>query len=340
MTFFFPSPAGWENDGWFVTKSVFFSDPRRYTVSSQRSLAGGGWRVSGGWWQSDFGGGGPLEYGDSGANIYNAHGSPSDFGFGAVRGPQRIDAAGTYTVVTVAPRTEDRPVDLKPYITDKTFSPATQARCYGAARVAPPLRNSAGAIWHEDRQVVNAANANASGWSTSFKFVLREPSERCVLAFPNPDTRFARTRLTRFVHNHRCKTVNTVSRSFGSEIRTLLHGQCEVTGGDGFAFVVWDAGAEEEAALSQSGVNASTGNNPGVGASGPGLGYSGLTNSLAVEFDLWHNPLNEEPYDPHIAIHTDGAFPNSAHHGARLAATTESTFARFPNPGTTFDAPP
>ena len=120
----------------------------------------------------------------------------------------------------------------------------------------------------------------------------------------------------------------------------MLHGQCEVTGGDGFAFVVWDAGAEEEAALSQSGVNASTGNKPGVGASGPGLGYSGLTNSLAVEFDLWHNPLNEEPYDPHIAIHTDGAFPNSAHHGARLAATTESTFARFPNPGTTFDAPP
>lgn len=289
--------SGWIDDGWFVSQNVYFSNPERYTVDSKRSLSGGGWRVSGGWWVQDYGGGGPTQYGDSGANIYNAHGGPGDFGFGAVRGPSRIDAAGTFSVVTVAPRGEDRPVDLKPYVTDVTYAAATQARCYGAARVAPPRRNAAGAIWHDDRQVVNAV-----AWETSFKFVLREPSERC-------------------------KDVAQVSRSFTSEIRTHLHGTCEVVGGDGFAFVVWDASEGEEAYLVNLGSNSTDDTDgtitSGVGTAGPGLGYAGLTHSIAVEFDLWHNPLNEEPYEKHIGIHTDGALPNDAHHGARLASTTD-----------------
>ena len=129
--------------------------------------------------------------------------------------------------------------------------------------------------------------------------------------------------------------VAAVSRGFGAEIRTHLHGTCEVKGGDGFAFVVWDADADEEAALeaanaSADATNATAPDNAidgaellGVGAPGPGLGYAGLRRSVAVEFDLWHNPLLEDPYEPHVAIHTDGASPNSAHHGARLASTTE-----------------
>ena len=196
-------------------------------------------------------------------------------------------------------------MDLKPYVTDETFAAATAARCYGAARVAPPRRNSAGAIWHEARQPTRDA-----AWETTSAFVLREPSERCV-------------------------DVAAVSRGFGAEIRTHLHGTCEVKGGDGFAFVVWDADADEEAALeaanaSADATNATAPDNAidgaelrGVGAPGPGLGYAGLRRSVAVEFDLWHNPLLEDPYEPHVAIHTDGASPNSAHHGARLASTTE-----------------
>ena len=285
--------SGWVDDGWFVSENVYFADATRYAVDATRSLSGGGWRVSGGWWVQDYGGGGPTQYGDSGANIYNAYGKPGDFGFGAVRGPARVDAAGTFKTVTVAPRDEDRPVDLKPYVTDETFAAATSARCYGAARVAPPRRNSAGAIWHDARQEVRDA-----AWETTFAFVLREPSETCV-------------------------DVAAVSRSYTSEIRTHLHGACEVKGGDGFAFVVWDADAEEEEAL---GLQNATDSIKGVGAPGPGLGYAGLRRSFAVEFDLWHNPLYEDPYDTHVAIHTDGHAPNSAHHGARLASTTEIPF--------------
>ena len=287
--------SGWTGDGWYVGDNVYFGNDDRYGVDAERSLSGGGWRVSGGWWTQDYGGGGAAQYGDSGANIYNQYGGPGDFGFGAVRGPARVDAAGTFSVVTMAPRDEDRPVDLKPYATEETFAAATAARCYGAARVAPPRRNSAGAIWHEARQRVRDA-----AWETTFAFVLREPSERCV-------------------------DVAAVSRSFGGEIRTRLHGACETKGGDGFAFVVWDADPAEEAALAAA--NATNATNAtlgvGVGAPGPGLGYAGLRRSFAVEFDLWHNPLYEDPYDAHVAIHTDGASPNSAHHGARLASTTE-----------------
>ena len=287
--------SGWTGDGWYVGDNVYFGNDDRYGVDAERSLSGGGWRVSGGWWTQDYGGGGAAQYGDSGANIYNQYGGPGDFGFGAVRGPARVDAAGTFSVVTMAPRDEDRPVDLKPYATEETFAAATAARCYGAARVAPPRRNSAGAIWHEARQGVRDA-----AWETTFAFVLREPSERCV-------------------------DVAAVSRSFGGEIRTRLHGACETKGGDGFAFVVWDADPAEEAALAAA--NATNATNAtlgvGVGAPGPGLGYAGLRRSFAVEFDLWHNPLYEDPYDAHVAIHTDGASPNSAHHGARLASTTE-----------------
>ena len=284
--------------GWFVGDNAYFADESRYAADATRSLSGGGWRVSGGWWVQDYGGGGPAQYGDSDVNIYNAYGGPGDFGFGATRGPVRVDAAGTFSIVTTAPRGADRPVDLKPYVTEDTFAAATTARCYGAARVVPPRRNSAGAIWHEARQ-----RARDAAWETTFAFVLREPSERCV-------------------------DVAAVSRSFSSEIRTRLHGACEVKGGDGFAFVVWDADAAEEAALEA--VDATLGEAGAgedaatvVGAPGPGLGYTGLRRSVAVEFDLWHNPLYEDPYDTHVAIHTDGASPNSAHHGARLASTTE-----------------
>jgi len=58
-----------------------------------------------------------------------------------------------------------------------------------------------------------------------------------------------------------------------------------------------------------------------VGAAGPGLGYAGLKNSLAVEFDTWHNSVNDEPYERHVAVHTNGALANDAHHAARLAST-------------------
>lgn len=65
------------------------------------------------------------------------------------------------------------------------------------------------------------------------------------------------------------------------------------SGGDGFAFVIQN-------------------NNPTalVGAGGS-LGYGGLSNSLAIEFDTLWNPGND-PNANHISVHTNGTLPNGS----------------------------
>ena len=95
--------SGWVEDGWYVSHNNFVNDTQRYSVSQRRSWSGGGWRVSGGWWAQDYGGGGPEQYGSVGTSIHNAYGGPGDYGFGAVRGPVRLGAAGFVSVTTIAP---------------------------------------------------------------------------------------------------------------------------------------------------------------------------------------------------------------------------------------------
>ena len=79
----------------------------RYARQERRSWAGGSWRVSGGWWVQDFGGGGSGQYGTLEGSpepvIYNAYGSPADHGFGATRGPLRLGASGSTTISTFSP---------------------------------------------------------------------------------------------------------------------------------------------------------------------------------------------------------------------------------------------
>jgi hypothetical protein len=83
----------------------------------------------------------------------------------------------------------------------------------------------------------------------------------------------------------------------------LGHNDGSEPGGDGFAFVIYNGGTYE------------------IGEDGKGKanGYKGLTNSIAVEFDLYKNdPLQDFDYnDPngnHIAIQTGRSGPNSAVH--------------------------
>jgi hypothetical protein len=77
-------------------------------------------------------------------------------------------------------------------------------------------------------------------------------------------------------------------------------------GGDGFAFVIQNYGI------------------PVVGPFAGYLGYHGLPNSLAVEFDTW---LNYEagffdPNDNHISVHSRGQGANSVSESASLGRTT------------------
>ena len=75
-------------------------------------------------------------------------------------------------------------------------------------------------------------------------------------------------------------------------------------GSDGFAFV-----------LQGEGISA-------VGEAGEGIGYSGISHSVAVEFDTWVN----KAYDPngnHISIKTLGERPNTSDHRASVACNSD-----------------
>ena len=79
-------------------------------------------------------------------------------------------------------------------------------------------------------------------------------------------------------------------------------------GADGFAFVIHN----DEAAGARA-----------LGRGGCELGYGGLRNSLAIEFDNFENvDRTDDPSGNHISIHTQGHGENLAHHKASVACTS------------------
>ena len=79
------------------------------------------------------------------------------------------------------------------------------------------------------------------------------------------------------------------------------HTHCRSRGGDGIAFVVQN---QHPSAL---------------GAAGQGLGYEGIKNSIAVEFDSFMNYDQFDPMENHISVQTRGwEFANSANHSYSL----------------------
>ncbi len=65
------------------------------------------------------------------------------------------------------------------------------------------------------------------------------------------------------------------------------------TGADGIVFVIQNVSAS-------------------IGGAGQGIGYSGIADSVGVEFDTWHNSYNNDPNSNHIGIDTEGI----VNHGA------------------------
>jgi Legume lectin domain/MBG domain/YDG domain len=87
--------------------------------------------------------------------------------------------------------------------------------------------------------------------------------------------------------------------------------------GDGFAFVI--QGASSGAAT--------------LGSTGYGMyiGYAGIPNSIAIEFDTYYNSQYQDPTGPHIGIQSLGTQPNTPDHtpatGADLGGPVAATFA-------------
>lgn len=114
-----------------------------------------------------------------------------------------------------------------------------------------------------------------------------------------------------------------VAGGFTTELRFILSGQggdrdeIGATGGDGFAFVV-------------RGLSSAA-----IGGKGAGLGYHGITHSLAVEFDSYlnlspgdsHNTADVNadgttPPGDHVSVNTRGTAPNSAFHASASVGCT------------------
>lgn len=81
---------------------------------------------------------------------------------------------------------------------------------------------------------------------------------------------------------------------------------CRSRGGDGLAFVI-------------------QGQSPrALGAGGAGLGYTGIANSVAVEFDTFYNAELLEAGENHVAVHSRGwRHANNANHSYALASSTQ-----------------
>ena len=80
-------------------------------------------------------------------------------------------------------------------------------------------------------------------------------------------------------------------------------GSCARRGGDGLAFVVQNYGAQS------------------LGGGGGGLGYGGIPNAVAVEFDTWFDAALRDPYENHLAVLTRGKGELRSEHGSHLGVT-------------------
>lgn len=84
---------------------------------------------------------------------------------------------------------------------------------------------------------------------------------------------------------------------------------CSVHGGDGFAFVIH----------SHPNKTSTLGFNNGKQRSQ--MGFEGLENSLAIEFDTWFNTEQPDTFYDHVAIYSNGPQVNSLLESARISAT-------------------
>lgn len=67
-----------------------------------------------------------------------------------------------------------------------------------------------------------------------------------------------------------------------------VYTQCRSRGGEGFAFVIHNDNAVA------------------MGQPNSGLGYQGIRNAIAIEFDTWYNPELLDPWENHVAVITRG----------------------------------
>lgn len=114
-----------------------------------------------------------------------------------------------------------------------------------------------------------------------------------------------------FQINDRSVKCRHIRNSFGD---TYFYDHCYEKGADGFAFLLSGSDSHRpDSALASIGF---------TGQNGKHLGYGGVNNSLAVEFDTWWNEDLEGNVgmSPHISVNARATAPNSADHKYSLGS--------------------
>lgn len=99
------------------------------------------------------------------------------------------------------------------------------------------------------------------------------------------------------------KTKQQVDKGFESEFSFQITDIGGWGGGDGFAFLIQNYAVDA------------------LGGTGGAIGYGGIPNSLAIEFDTWKN--YGDPNDNHISVQTRGTGPNDNDQSASIGYTTD-----------------
>jgi hypothetical protein len=150
---------GWGDfDGrWLVDSHITPPTPAApFTLTVSRSLVGrsarpsGGRGGNGGFYIQDAGGIGASAFGATSESLTGVYGSD------ATRGPWRITAHGTLSLISTTAAREAAPW------------------CAPSARVVPPSPRAAGALWHAAGRV-----PLARGFNTTLTFLLSAPAQRC-----------------------------------------------------------------------------------------------------------------------------------------------------------------
>eukprot|EP00960_Hanusia_phi_P009121 263214-Hanusia_phi.AAC.8 len=160
--------------------------------------------------------------------------------------------------------------------------------CDNRMRLTPAAPSRKGSIWYKTPQNVT------NGFITSFKFQLTARNRFCKQVVDAHADQMKGTALT--FELDECLKMEWNSSEWNQRVFGL-------GGGDGFAFVLQNNGSSS------------------LGERGDQLGYGGIPDSLAIEFDTFANREIGDINDLHVAVHTGGCrTPNSASQQTCLAS--------------------
>jgi len=167
--------------------------------------------------------------------------------------------------------------------------------CDNRVRLTPAAPTRRGSIWYKTPQKVT------HGFTTTFRFQLSSRNRFCKNLVEAHTDQMKGVALT--VHYDDCLRAVWNSSEWSQRVLGL-------GGGDGFALVIHGGAGDA------------------LGERGNHLGYGGIPDSLAIEFDTFQNKEFEDVNDMHVAVHT-GTYTDLLARRKRPAKAYKEAYSRI-----------